>query len=177
MLNCMNKHSKLSIIKKNLPSIIAIAVPLFLVLAIFLTTYVPKMIVRPKYDFVYSTYGYNDRFGEEFNFSVSNGQILIKEPVDNNNPYSSSYSYYRDTAKALYLYDVENHSSKRLGKSEIELLKIQESVAPDGFQYRDAPERSSLSAISKPYLINGMSKHYLEDMKPYDAEFVGWVVN
>ena len=63
--------------KKNIPLIFAISIPVLMVIGIALSIYLPTLFVKPEYDFLYSIGG---DYSYRNEYAVENGK-LVKKPV------------------------------------------------------------------------------------------------
>lgn len=120
--------------KKNLPLIIGLAIPLLMIAFVAISIYVPSMLARPAYSFIYSVKDTYDAYGE--NYYIENG-VIVKKTV----PYPTStpaYMYpekrYPESKAYLYQYDVKNNSAKEISFDEAKKLRLVSSkISPDGY--------------------------------------------
>ncbi|MCL5774812.1 MAG: hypothetical protein M1333_01205 [Patescibacteria group bacterium] len=120
--------------KKNLPLLVALAIPLLMILGVAAAVYLPGLGKKPTYNFLYLsgsgvTYpGYADYY-----FSVENGK-LIKQAMP---PDSSLSIYYKNQARdqRLFVYDAESDTSKEVGFEEAQKYTLDSAnQSPDGYQ-------------------------------------------
>jgi hypothetical protein len=172
--------------RKNLPLILGFAIPILMVVFVIGTIYVPALIVKPHYGFVYATgnryYDYGDHY------VVESGKVIKKTiPV----PKNSTNNYpYQDNLK-LYIYDTEKDSSKEITLDEAQKLTLDQNIkSPDGFVLDQGYGNSGIFELfgsnrdyNAHYLKKGIvsKKIYLttpsNNIYSYngDIQFLGWV--
>lgn len=111
--------------KKNLPLIFAISVPVILVIGVALTVYLPTLFVKPEYNFLYasgSNYIYRDLY------VVENG-TLVKKPI-------IVPGTVRTTQEPkLYMHDVSKNVSVEISFEEAQRLSLDTNTqSPDDFE-------------------------------------------
>ena len=65
--------------KKNLPLIVGISLPIFFIIAMFLAVVAPSFFIKPQHNFIYSLYS-SDYYGSskyENGFGVEDGRIVL----------------------------------------------------------------------------------------------------
>lgn len=123
---------------KQLPVIIAIALPVLFIIIISLVLYVPAMSVRPAHDFIYSyssENGYYPYSGYYRNtYKVSDGRI-VTEPVYNVNKLESNGSVVaRGDYPPIYRYDVNVGASREISLADARKLVLDAGPSsPDGY--------------------------------------------
>ncbi len=115
--------------KKNLPLIIGIALPLVFVLIISLVIFLPSLSVKPQYNFIYTTndyYSYNQAYKNTF--AIENNHIVL-QPVS-----IRAGETYVGTMPTLYLYDVKANNSHQISFDEAKNLTLDAGPSsPDGY--------------------------------------------
>jgi len=120
--------------KKNLPLLLALAIPVLMVIGVAAAVYLPGLGHQPSYNFIYLSgdgvayYGYGG-----FDYYVKDGQVVKEERPTNpmNDP------YYKDRARnvQMYVHDVKNNQSKEISFEEAQKLRLDPSVkSPDGYE-------------------------------------------
>ncbi|MEK7185056.1 MAG: hypothetical protein AAB726_00320 [Patescibacteria group bacterium] len=122
--------------KKNIPLIIAIALPVVLILAVLGTVLVPKFTMSPEYDFIYTDYYYQGGFYNDFNYyyDMQDGFIVKKDILPP--PAGQEYLYRNRVPRdpSLYFYDVKKDTSRKISYEEVRVLRLEPGpTSPDGF--------------------------------------------
>ncbi len=163
--------------KKNIPLIVALSIPVLMIALIAVSIYLPAMLIKPKFNFVYSVggdYCYQNRY------SVKSGKIIeneIKKPEENN-----SCRNYREAR--LFYYDVERNTSREITLDEATKLTVDDSLkSPDGFEIVSGSYSFDIfffsgSSYYDKYLKKGAYNRKLNITGPtsyYDFRFIGWL--
>jgi hypothetical protein len=166
--------------KKHLPLIIAIAIPLFMILFVAGSIYLPGLFVKPKYNFVYLS---GTNYGEPY-FVSANGQLQ----KDNTTSTYYPNGYPLDHAQ-IYFYDVANNQAKPISFDDAQKLSLDHSTeSPDGFEITSGggdggmfPFFYESGDYSAEYLKghNFSKKLNLQIQGSYynDFTFLGWIAN
>ena len=180
--------------KDNLGVVLAIALPLALILGIFLTTYIPSQLVTTEYNFVYATcddnqYRYQcDRYLQE-RYGIVGGTInqneVDLEMFDDKFPEENS-SY---TAR-LFVHDTVVNESREVTIEEAKSYSLNTLLtSPDGVAVENINERGGDFFLIYDggssrgyYLTKGSGKKKLNlignDGRYYYGEnfrFIGWI--
>jgi hypothetical protein len=125
------------IMKKNLPLVIGLAIPLLMIVFVAVSIYVPSLFAKPEYSFVYAVKDNYDMYGD--NYSVENGTIVKK-----NVPYPTSTDPYYDrypapkvpeTKSYLFMFDINTKTAKELSFEDAKKLSLIETKnSPDGYE-------------------------------------------
>lgn len=115
--------------KKNLPLIAGITIPVLLILFVAGSIYLPGIFIKPKYNFLYlsgTTYGQP--------YFVTNGQL-------NQNTATSTYpqTLYppsnQPNTPQLFVYDVLQNQSREISFVDAQKLSLDPNIqSPDGFE-------------------------------------------
>lgn len=115
--------------KKNIPLLIGIAMPIIFILIISIVVFGPSLFLKPQYNFLYSNfdnyYNYNNQYSNTI--EVENNKLILKplpdfKGVQNNN------------IPPLYLYDVKTNTSKQVDFSEAQKYVVDSGPSsPDGY--------------------------------------------
>lgn len=120
-------------IKKHLPLIVGISLPIIFILAISIIILVPSFLIQPHYNFLYSiddnSHSYNQQYRNTY--AVKDGH-LTSEVI----PVQSNHTYKGDTPP-LYMYDVKTNSSHQVSFDEVKAYTIDPGPSsPDGYIVR-----------------------------------------
>jgi len=121
--------------KKNLPLIVGICLPVVFIIVIALALFVPSLYVKPQYNFVYS-----DQSSDNWNnwyrnmYVVRDGRVTVEtRPVTPNDQYKT----YRGDNASLFLYDVKTNTARSITLAEAQALTLDPSPSsPDGYVVR-----------------------------------------
>jgi len=130
--------------KKNLPIIVALTLPLFMILFVAGSVYLPGLFTKsPKYNFVYSLnidnrYLYHDYGSTVFknSYVITDGK-LTKVPIilqGEITPEQAKIQRVVEDAPPLYIYDVASNVAKKISFELARGLSIDDGpTSPDGF--------------------------------------------
>ena len=187
-------------IKRNFALLLAFILPIALIAAFALSTYLPAFFLSTDYDFIYATcaegrdYPYRCNDYLQKRFSVANGRLIVS-PVDmtrdtdkNGVPdYAGTYS------GRIFLHDTKKNESREITADEAQALSLNGLLtSPDGVtvsSYHDGNGgdiffvfggRSSSygyylmkgKSRAKINLINATDRYYYQN----NFEFIGWVL-
>ena len=110
--------------KKNISLIVGIAIPVFMIILIAVSIYLPSLFApAPQFNFLYVT---GDRYGKNRQYGIENG-MLVKYEVksESRTPRESR----------LFIYDVSKNISKEVTFAESQKLKLDANVkSPDRYE-------------------------------------------
>lgn len=116
-------------IKKNIPLILGISIPILMILFVLGSIYLPGIFVHPKFNFLYVVGGNN--YIDEWQYLVQNGE-LVKSKI--NQSRNKSYNPPYVEAK-LFVYDVLRNESREISFEEAQKLNFDSNIkSPDGFE-------------------------------------------
>jgi hypothetical protein len=176
--------------KKNLPLIIGIALPILFILVISLVIFLPSMSIKPAHNFLYTNenpnnYGYDNRYKNTYEVDSVGHIGLISVPV-RNNPYNEPIVYKGDTPP-LYLYDVQADTTRQVSLDEANAMQyVRGPSSPDGYTVTYSRSNDGIleifgSSRDEGYMItkgNGQKRlSGLQTTQYYygDLNLVGWV--
>ena len=110
--------------KKNISLIVGIAIPIFMIILIAVSIYLPSLFApAPQYDFLYVTGGYH---GRNFEYGVENGMLVKYEVESDRNA----------TRKArLFIHDVSKNAGREVTFAEAQKLRLDANAkSPDGYE-------------------------------------------
>jgi hypothetical protein len=164
-------------VKKQLPIIIGIGLPLFLVLWILVFVYiVPSMFVKPKYDFIYIT-GFNLSYVRVVNGAIKVDDCTLKNC--DNEVRNAEFYFYDVSEKETIPLTMEQALEYRLDSSE---------KSPDGYAVRSGRESSRGTYFfpffwdyysDRGYYISkepGLSEQIYVKGNLYSFKFLGWIL-
>ena len=166
--------------KKNLPLIIGVLIPVVMILFIAGSIYLPRAAMRPKYNFLYATNGYENAY------VIKDGRLAEWQA-----PTSTQDAYYPPpkplAVSQLYLYDVKKDKSLALSFEEAKNFHLDPNpISPDGYEV----SRGQGGGGFFPFFYDGgdYSSWYLKGQNTwkklairtnepyyYDVRFLGWV--
>ena len=164
--------SKLTSAKKQkLAAIIGVLIPLFFIVIVAVSVYLPSLSIKPKYDFLY-TAGYN---GASNNYKVENGKL---QKVYDKFSYESDFP-------TIYRYNAQTNSSRSIDFTNTNYLSLDDSSkSPDGYAVKGNSNDSggflfwSSSSNDDVFIQKGTGGKKIETSGDvYDFKFLGWVVN
>jgi len=111
--------------KKNIPLIIGIAVPIFMILLVAISIYLPSLFApAPRFNFLYVV---GDGYGTNLQYIVENGKLIkqeVKEPQG-----------YAPRAARLFVYNVSTGEDKEMSFEEAQKFNIDtKKVSADGYE-------------------------------------------
>jgi hypothetical protein len=176
--------------KKNLPLIIGLAIPVLMIVFVAAAIYIPSLFAHPQYSFVFSagdTYStnYGDHYSVVKNTIVKN---TVPYPKDQNNaPYPKSNPI------GLFVYNAKTDSVSPITFEEAQKLTVDiSSKSPDGYILDRGGNNNGIFEIfgsnrnyNEWYLKKGVvsKKVYLtaqNDRYGYNGyydQFLGWVIS
>ncbi len=124
--------------KKNIPLIVGIALPIVFIIIISLSIYIPTLYVNPEHNFIYSM---NDNYysnnSYKNTYKITDGKIHTEQTLTakNNGMIDSKTAIiYMGENPPLYLYDVKTNSSHEITLEEAEKYNLDPGPSsPDGY--------------------------------------------
>lgn len=174
--------------KKNLPIIIGITLPILVVLTIFILVSLSKVDINPEHDFIFSVRNQDYEIVYENEYKVQENKIVLSPNILNN---SVSKISKIEKAPTLYLYSPRNELLQEISFEEAqELILDRGPMSPDGysvnFNYREnlglaneifggSNQRDNVFILKG----NRAEGYYLplNDRYYYNREFIGWIIN
>jgi uncharacterized protein YxeA len=179
--------------KKNLPLIIGLAIPILMVAFIALSIYIPNSLAHPTYNFLYVVRNPNQY--EQAQYIVEDSKVILK-PYEYRS-YSSStkgdvIKVSTTTTDKLYIYDVTKGTSKMISFNEAKNLSLDSDYeSPEGYALvrptrdyslfdlfgTDRSENYGMwylkkGSISKKIKLEGTGNVYYYDNS---AQFLAWI--
>ncbi len=189
-------------IKRNFAVLLAFLLPVLLIIIVVLTTYLPSIFLKTKYNFIYTVcvennnyYPYNCNDFLQKKYFVENGKLVIRaidpEQDLNNNKIPDIKENY--TAR-IFLHDTEKNESREISLEEAQALNLsglltsQDGVSVswdsvyhggcDFFIFGGCGGSSYGYSLvkgkshSKLNLINNNDRYYYQN----NFQFLGWVL-
>ncbi len=118
--------------KKNISLLVGLLIPVFLVVIIALFVYIPRVLLKPTTNFVYSVgEQLSPAYGDSY--SVENG-FLVKNFFENTYPNPKYKPAYPKVY--LYLYDAKQDKSRQVTFEEARSFQVSSNQeSPDGFYF------------------------------------------
>lgn len=120
--------------KENLPLIIGLAIPVLMVIVLVAVIYLPRLYIKPTYNFVFATGSYptyqDNATKEKTEYTVIDGRLTkdISAIV-----YHFS-TYYSENSPKFYRYNVTEKKTLPISDKEVMRLSLDPSqTSPDGF--------------------------------------------
>lgn len=175
--------------KKNLPIIIGIILPILVVLIIFISVSLSKVDINPEHDFIFSVRDQDYEIFYKNEYKIQENKIILSPNILNNS--ASKSSRIEKEAPTLYLYSPRNEFLKEITFEEAQKLVLDNGpMSPDGyyvnFNYRENwGLANEIFGNNNSYdnvfiLKENRAKGYylpLNDRYYYNREFVGWVIS
>lgn len=180
--------------KKNLPIIIGVLLPIIFILVIAGFILIPTYNINPKYDFLYTKnqdYDYYARKTYKNTYKVVNGK-LISEPIKLDSKKYSPETEFIDSLPDLFVYNTKDNTTHKITLEDTKDMYI--DVGPsstDGYnvEYRYGDHGildifgSSYSADSGFYItkdkagkkLTGVYQEANSYLYPHDLNFIGWI--
>jgi len=184
--------------KKNLPIIVAILLPIIVVGGVLLALYIPSRDIKPEYNILYVVNNVDNyarvNYSNEFRYVISGGE-LIKEDLPQVNKNLTIEIPTRikpdiDQPK-LYVFDVKTEETKEVSYDEALMLDIIKAgnISPEGYSvsytrdYNNSGVFELFGGYSREYgwrftdgKVSIFKKSVLPDSRYYyNAEVLGWV--
>ncbi len=111
--------------KKNISLMIGIAIPIFMIILIAASIYLPFLFVSaPQFNFLYVT---EDSYGRNFQYGVENG-VLVKREV-------KYPEHYPPKDARLFIHSVLKNTDQEVSFEEAQKLKLDSRLkSPDGYE-------------------------------------------
>jgi len=187
-------------LKKNFALIIAFSLPVLLIAAIALSTYLPSLFISTDYNFVYSscTDGTNNYYSYRCDnylqkrYSVIDGQLVVNDVDPTQDSDNDGIPDVKENYTArLFLHNTKSNETKEITLKEAESLNLNELItSPDGVSVSSQYDRGADfflifdggssyghylvkgNAKRKLNLINNEDRYYYRD----NFQFIGWVL-
>ncbi len=187
-------------IKRNFAILLAFILPIGLIGAFALSTYLPALFLSTRYDFIYATcadgtnYPYRCNDYLQKRYSVENGKLVIRSvdmsrDIDKNGvpDYTENYS------GRIFLHDTQKNESREITPEEAQAMTLNGLLtSPDGITVSSYYDRNN-GEIFFPfgggsssygyYLMKGRSRMKINLINSSDRyyyqnnfEFIGWIL-
>lgn len=167
--------------KKNIPLLVGIALPILFIVGISIAVFVPSIFINPQHNFIYTEentyYGYGQ--GYRSTYKVENDRIVLEQlPMRDKDTYKGD-------APTLYVYNIKTDTSHQISIDQADLLRIDPGPSsPDGYtvsyQYGHSGifELFGSSSDSNGFFIakdNGKKKLSGLIVNQGNFKLIGWV--
>lgn len=163
--------------KKNIPFIVALSIPVFMIVLTAASIYIPQMFVKPKFDFIYTTGQY---YCHNSWYRVENQKVARHTPkVEKPNHHCANYDEPR-----LFHYDVENDTVRELTLEEAQKFRLDtRRKSLDGFEIVHGSRSFDVlffsgSSYYDKFLKKGTFSRKLKIDRSnyyYNFKFLGWI--
>lgn len=158
-------------IKKNISLIIGISLPILLILIIVAVVYIPRVFMKPVFNFLYVTGPSYSTYGK---FYVVNGDLSEKAPKDD-------YERIKFEKIQLFKYDVESKESYEITFQDAREFSLKAANnSPDDFSIERRRVGSSFFSYSGSnydlYLKKGSFSKRLKVKGGIYKEFLAWII-
>lgn len=175
--------------KKNLPIIIGVTLPIIFILLISLLAFGPTWSIKPAHNFIYSHDNRDYYYGRHYRneYDVEGGKVVMKSrAISKVNQENVTF----EDAPPLFLYNVSNNSTHEIGLAETMALNLDPGpTSPDGYlvEYRSGNYGvfelfGSNNSVSGYYMTKDQAGKKLPGFQNdryggYDSnfKFLGWV--
>ncbi len=163
--------------KKNIPFIIALSIPVLMVVLTSISIYLPRMFVKPRIDFIYST---GQNYCHNNWYSVQNQKIVKHDPEK----IKENHSCQNYQEPRLFYYDVKEDTSREISMNEAEKFVLDNRFkSADGFEIVSGGRGFdglffSGSSYYDKFLKKGAYSRKLKKSHTqyyYNFKFLGWV--
>lgn len=120
----------MSLARQYASLIVGIAIPVFMIIAVAATIYLPRFLAHPSFDFVFTVDG---SYSNQTTYFVNDQGKLQKAPIKPSTDTGAVY-YSPPLPQILYLYDAQKSVVREISFDEASHLHINTaSESPDGF--------------------------------------------
>lgn len=176
--------------KKNLPIIIGISLPIIVVIVILIFASLPNMSIKPEHDFIFSAK--EDRYNTlyENSYEIDGSKIVLSS--NNLDTDTGNFSNKKIVeAPTLYMYSPVDEYLKEITLEEAERFLLDNGpMSPDGYSV-DFSYRSNYNLANEifggsnrnygAFIVKGdrAKGYYLPGLSAYSYEkqFIGWIIN
>lgn len=159
-------------LKEKLPLIVGIGLPIFLILFVVITAYLPSLFVKPKYNFIFAS-------GNLYDYDLK----VVASKVTSTPIYRSND--YRNTPREpdLFVYDSKNKKSTAISLSQAQGYNLDpSSKSPDGFTVgRNESDNYSFfpffyGGSRRGVYLQGKGLNAKVSDQDYNFKLLGWVI-
>lgn len=162
--------------RKNLPTIVALVLPLLVVAGVLLVIYIPTIGFEPGYNMVYAVD--NNRWNNDFRYVVEDEKI--KEV-----PYEQDEDDFNRMNPRIFVYDFAKEQSEEISFEEVEDLVIvkEGDISPDNYLVEPSYSRSGgiidiFGGYSRDYgwniMKDGKEVFREDNRRYYGIDILGW---
>ena len=176
--------------RKNLPLIVGLAIPVLMIIFVALAVYLPTFLAHPKYGFVFST---GDTYASNYgnHYSVVDGKIVKTTVPDPKKP-ELLLPYPNTNAISLFVYDPKIDNVRSITFAEAEKLNVDISPkSPDGYTLERGDSNGGIFELfgsnrdyNSWYLKSGLVSKKIYLTSPSQSyyyngygQFLGWIIN
>lgn len=162
-------------LKKNMPLIVGIAIPILMIVFVAGSIYIPSLFVHPRFDFIYTT----DNTYDIVPFTVVNGKLTQQQPTCRNPcPTPPAIS-------TLYIHETVTDTNKVISLNDAHVLRLYDnSQSPDGFTVEQGSYNDGFpfffggsSDYNNFYLKGGVASRKITlSTTQWNFHLVGWIL-
>lgn len=175
----------MEIIKKNTTFIIGISIPILMILFVAGSIYIPSLLIKPGYSFVYTISDNYDYYNDYKEYSIENGKLLKRELSEIEKVEKKNYNPSRIESK-LYFHDIIKNESTEISLDKAQNFNLDPNIkSPDGFEVLGASQGGGLFSVSTDYNAKYIKGHGLskklnietaENIYNSSSRFLGWII-
>jgi len=170
--------------KKNLPLIIGLALPILFIIIIAIVVYLPSNFVNPQHNFIYKEQSYDSYRNDVV--IVGDKVSLAPTNITEKGIVADPYLQVKDYPK-IYLYDFSKNASYEISLEEAQKFSVAKGPSsPDGYSIERNYNHSGIFEIFGSYEDNSGyfitspdgAKRKLTGIQGeyyYDLDIIGWV--
>jgi len=180
--------------KRNIIVAVAFLLPILFIVVIVAITYIPSVLLKTDYNFLYATcddeYRYDCNIYLNNVYGVKDGKIMINQ-IDPNADFN--YNEVKDINEniktRIFLYDTKTETSREITPAEAEKLNLSElATSPDGvsvssgYDYNESVFFFGGGSQYGQYLVKGKNRREINLIGNNDYyynrnfKFVGWIL-
>jgi type II secretory pathway pseudopilin PulG len=126
--------------KKHLPLIVGLALPVLFIIIISLVVFLPSITIKPQHNFLYTKVDSYNRYGQSYTtaYKVEDSKITtVITPIPNYKElYGTTTSLLKEAVNLpdLYLYDVKSNTSHKITLDQAQTYTLDPGPSsPDGY--------------------------------------------
>lgn len=171
--------------RKRVILIISIVIQLLMLVALFFSIYIPKVLIKPQGSFLYIS---ADDVTQDYRYQVREGR-LVKEKSNQSASIRKLLSSAPSSESKLYIYKTEDNKAFEISSEKAKKLFLDpSSQSPDGFEILCAIQKEGVISLflgpirncnSRYIAGHGVSKEInliYNKQGSYRYRFLGWVL-
>lgn len=188
-------------IKENLAIVLAFALPIVLILVVWLSVYIPSLLVKTNYNFVYAVCDSGDAYYGQYCQSYLGQRYSVVDGVLKEHDVEPDLKFRNEVIRGvmdfysarIFLHDTQKNESREIRLAEAQQLELNTLLtSPDGVTISDGRSRNSGDffylfdgggSTYGQYLVKGNSRKKMNIIGVSDYyskrdgfDFLGWVI-